>query len=61
MSEKKPTADTDAIKAKMREALDRKAHKERASHDDGSEGGVQKLHGVEGPVGPKQFRRKSGG
>ena len=61
MTDKKHNPETDAIKAKMREALDRKAHKERASHDDSSESGVQKLHGVEGPVGPKQFRRKAGG
>jgi hypothetical protein len=61
MSPKKSSPETDAIKAKMREALDRKASKEHASQEDASDAGVQKLHGVEGPVGPKQFRRKSGG
>ncbi|NCD16220.1 MAG: hypothetical protein EOL91_02710 [Actinobacteria bacterium] len=60
MTDKKQNADTDAIKAKMREALDRKAHREHASHEAG-EGGAQKLHGVDHPVGPKQFRRKAGG
>ncbi len=61
MTEKKQSPETDAIKAKMREALDRKAHKEHASHEASGEGGAQKLHGVDHPVGPKQFRRKAGG
>lgn len=50
----------DEIKAKMRAALDRKAQRERTSRAAGSSGG-QKLHGVDHPVGPKQFRRKAGG
>lgn len=60
MAEKKASAANEAMKAKMREALDKKKAKEHASGEPGTSG-VQKMHGVTGPVGPKQFRRKAGG
>lgn len=56
--EKKPTQDE--IKAKMRAALDKKHAASHGKSEDHAEGG-QKLHGVEGHVGPRQFRRKAGG
>ncbi len=61
MAKKNPDPATEEIKAKMREALDRKAHKERAAGEGAAEGGSQKPHGVDHPVGPRQFRRKAGG
>jgi len=51
---------TDDIRAKMREALDRKHEKERSgeAHLDGHD----KAHGVHGKSGGgRDFRRKSGG
>ncbi|WP_127125319.1 DUF5302 family protein [Georgenia sp. SYP-B2076] len=49
------------LKEKMRAALDRKQNNEGASRDAAGGSGAHKLHGVDHPVGPKQFRRKSGG
>lgn len=60
-SKKKPNPAADEIKQKMREALDRKAHQERTANEGGVEGAGSKMHGVDHPVGPKQFRRKAGG
>lgn len=54
----KPTQDE--IKAKMRAALDKK-HAASQGKGEAHAEGSQKLHGVDGPVGPRQFRRKSGG
>ncbi|MGH3444010.1 MAG: DUF5302 domain-containing protein [Nocardioidaceae bacterium] len=50
----------DDIKAKMREALDRKKGTE---HPDNSAGSKRKAHGPEvaGGAGPKVHRRKAGG
>lgn len=49
------------LKAKMREALDRKNKKEKGVHQDGPV--REKAHGseVEGGAGPKMHRRKAGG
>lgn len=55
--DKDPNAD---LKAKMREALDRKhGH----AHPDDSAGAKEKAHGSEvvGNVGPQMHRRKAGG
>ncbi len=57
-------ADTDGnedLKAKMREALDRKNQTERGVHKDGPV--KEKAHGSEvtGGAGPKMHRRKAGG
>lgn len=60
-SDDTPDEAKEAMKAKMREALDRKQHQERTSRDAAGDSGTQKLHGVDHPVGPRQFRRKSGG
>ena len=51
----------DDIKAKMREALDRKNSKERGVHQDGPV--REKAHGSEvaGGATPKVHRRKAGG
>lgn len=49
------------LKAKMREALERKAERshphEQAVEPDGSE----RMHGVEGHVDTQSYRRKAGG
>ena len=49
------------LKAKMREALDRKNRKEKGVHEDGPL--KEKAHGSEvaGGTGPKLHRRKAGG
>jgi hypothetical protein len=51
----------DDLKAKMREALDRKNRKEKGVHEDGPL--KEKAHGSEvaGGTGPKLHRRKAGG
>ena len=50
----------DDLKAKMREALDRKNHKEQGVHADGPS--KEKAHGSEVVGGaPKIHRRKAGG
>ncbi len=49
------------LKAKMREALDRKNRTEQGVHQDGPT--PEKTHGAEvaGGAGPKVHRRKAGG
>lgn len=51
----------DDLKAKMREALDRKNSKEKGVHQDGPV--KEKAHGSEvaGGAAPKMHRRKAGG
>ncbi|GAA1131566.1 DUF5302 domain-containing protein [Nocardioides aquiterrae] len=51
----------DDLKAKMREALDRKNQKEKGVHQDGPV--REKAHGseVSGGASPKVHRRKAGG
>jgi hypothetical protein len=51
----------DDLKAKMREALDRKNQKEKGVHQDGPV--REKAHGseVSGGAAPKMHRRKAGG
>jgi len=51
----------DDLKAKMREALDRKNSEERGVHQDGPV--QEKAHGseVEGGAAPPMHRRKAGG
>jgi hypothetical protein len=50
----------DDLKAKMREALDRKNHKEQGVHEGGPT--KEKAHGSEVVGGaPKMHRRKAGG
>ena len=61
MAEKKSNPAADEIRSKMREALDRKQGKEREARDGATGNGAQKPHGVDHPVGHKEFRRKSGG
>ena len=51
----------DDVKAKFREALDRKRGHQADAHAAGGPGSA-KIHEAHGPVGGKrQFRRKSGG
>ncbi|MGI8523805.1 MAG: DUF5302 domain-containing protein [Nocardioides sp.] len=54
-------ASNDDLKAKMREALDRKNSDEKGVHQDGPV--KEKAHGseVHGGAGPKVHRRKAGG
>ena len=51
----------DDLKAKMREALDRKSNHEKGVHQDGPV--KEKAHGSEvtGGAGPKMHSRKAGG
>ena len=51
----------DDLKAKMREALDKKNRSEKGVHEDGPV--REKAHGSEvaGGAGPKMHRRKAGG
>jgi Family of unknown function (DUF5302) len=51
----------DDLKAKMREALEKKNRTERGVHDDGPV--QEKAHGseVHGGAAPKMHRRKAGG
>ncbi|ROR92402.1 DUF5302 family protein [Nocardioides aurantiacus] len=62
MADAKPqdTPSQDEIKAKMREALDRKRG---ARHPDDRAGSKEKAHGSEvvGGAGPQLHRRKAGG
>jgi hypothetical protein len=53
--------DLDDVKAKMREALDRKNAKAKGVHEDAPL--REKAHGseVRGGAGPKMHRRKAGG
>lgn len=53
--------DNDDLKAKMREALDRKNQSEHGVHEDGPL--REKAHGSEvtGSAAPKMHRRKAGG
>jgi hypothetical protein len=53
--------DLDDVKAKMREALDRKRQREQGVHEDAPL--REKAHGseVHGGAGPKMHRRKAGG
>ena len=54
------SAANDDLKAKMREALDRKNSKEKGVHEDGPL--KEKAHGSEvSTTGPKVHRRKAGG
>ena len=50
----------DAVKAKMRAALDRKKAQAHGAGEPGK-AAAKKSHVVDGPVGPKRFQRKSGG
>lgn len=51
----------DDLKAKMREALDKKNSQEKGVHEDGPT--PEKAHGseVEGGAAPQMHRRKAGG
>ncbi len=57
-----PSGANDDIKAKMREALDRKNAKDKGVHDDADSPLREKAHGSEVVGGgPKMHRRKAGG
>jgi len=59
--EEDPLMSNEDLKAKMREALDKKNNKEKGVHQDGPT--PEKAHGseVEGGAAPKVHRRKAGG
>ncbi|EFQ82807.1 hypothetical protein HMPREF0063_12016 [Aeromicrobium marinum DSM 15272] len=55
------TADDKAdMKAKFREALEKKNAKHHASAAGAEHDGSEKSHGANGPTGAREFRRKSG-
>lgn len=47
------------MKAKFREALDKKNASKHASADGVERDGSEKSHGADGPTGAREFRRKS--
>lgn len=51
------------LKAKMREALERKNNAQHPTEGDGQAHAREKVHGseVEGAAGPRMHRRKAGG
>lgn len=51
---------TDDVKAKFREALEKKKAKHHASAQGATRDGSEKSHGTTGPTGSREFRRKSG-
>ncbi len=60
MSQSEGAGVNEDLKAKMREALDRKNNKEKGVHEDGP--AKEKAHGPEVVGGaPKMHRRKAGG
>jgi len=58
-----PDGANDDLKAKMREALDRKNKATHPNESDGHSQGAEKAHGPEvaGGAAPKMHRRKAGG
>lgn len=49
----------DELKAKMREALEKKASKHHASAETAEHDGSEKSHGADKPIAQPEFRRKS--
>lgn len=47
------------MKAKFREALEKKNHRHHATAEGADHDGSEKSHGANGPTGPREFRRKS--
>lgn len=52
-------SDADDLKAKMREALDKKARRHHASDEGAEHDGSEKSHGSERPISQPEFRRKA--
>ena len=61
MSAQDENTDNEDLKAKMREALDKKNHKEKGVHQDGPVHAKAQGAEVEGGASPKMHRRKAGG
>jgi hypothetical protein len=56
-----PASDSDDVRRRFREALDRKQRKRHGSAAGADPGGEDKSHGASGPVkSQRTFRRKSG-
>ncbi|WP_313410211.1 DUF5302 domain-containing protein [Aeromicrobium sp.] len=51
--------DAEDLKAKMREALDKKAHKHHATAQGADHDGSEKSHGASKPIEQPEFRRKA--
>lgn len=51
--------DNEDIRAKMREALDKKKDRQHASAESAEHDGSDKSHGADGPIEVREFRRKS--
>jgi hypothetical protein len=47
------------MKAKFREALDKKKHQHHATAEGAEHDGSEKSHGANGPTEAREFRRKS--
>ncbi len=55
----KPESSQEALKAKMREALDKKNEKHHPSPESAEHDGSEKSHGADKPIAQPEFRRKS--
>lgn len=51
--------DADDVKAKFREALDKKKHRHHATAEGAEHDGSEKSHGSSKPIDQPEFRRKS--
>ena len=53
------TSDSDDVKRKFREALDKKQKKHHATAEGADHDGSEKSHGTDRPMEVREFRRKS--
>ncbi|MGA8851283.1 MAG: DUF5302 domain-containing protein [Aeromicrobium sp.] len=54
-----PDSSNEALKAKMREALEKKNKKHHPSPESAEHDGSEKSHGADKPIAQPEFRRKS--
>lgn len=54
-----PGSPNEDLKAKMREALEKKNKKHHATAEGAEHDGSDKSHGADKPIAPQEFRRKS--
>lgn len=59
MADSDSNTQKDDMKAKFREALDKKKNKSHATAEGAEHDGSEKSHGANGPTEAREFRRKS--
>ena len=59
MADAEGTDDKSDMKAKFREALEKKKHQHHATAEGAEHDGSEKSHGANGPTQAPEFRRKS--